>query len=204
MFIQRDAEGGDYMERRRKKTRAAILAAFQELLACKRYENITVQDIIDAADVGRSTFYTHFETKDMLLRAMCEDMFSHVLEDVSDEGSHDFSHDPDNPAMIISHMLYHMQDQQKNIRSLLTCESRDLFLRYFREKLSETLTARGHAFLHDHALPDDFLISHITGSFVLMVEWWMRGGYARTPEEMTEMYAAVIAPIFRGSDRTLK
>ena len=130
MFIQRDAERGDYMERRRKKTRAAILAAFQELLACKRYENITVQDIIDAADVGRSTFYTHFETKDMLLRAMCEDMFSHVLEDVSDEGSHDFSHDPDNPAMIISHMLYHMQDQQKNIRSLLTCESRDLFLRH--------------------------------------------------------------------------
>ena len=70
------------MERRRKKTRAAILAAFQELLACKRYENITVQDIIDAADVGRSTFYTHFETKDMLLRAMCEDIISHVLEDV--------------------------------------------------------------------------------------------------------------------------
>ena len=72
------------MERRRKKTRQAILAAFQELLARKRYENIIVQDIIAEADVGRSTFYTHFETKDLLLRAMCEDMFAHVLEDVSD------------------------------------------------------------------------------------------------------------------------
>ena len=108
------------MERRRQKTRRAILAAFQELLAQKRYENIIVQDIIEAADVGRSTFYTHFETKDLLLRAMCEDMFSHVLEDVTDEGSHDFSYDPDNPAVIVSHMLYHMKDQQKNIRSLLT------------------------------------------------------------------------------------
>ena len=185
------------MERRRQKTRRAILAAFQELLAQKRYENIIVQDIIEAADVGRSTFYTHFETKDLLLRAMCEDMFSHVLEDVTDEGSHDFSYDPDNPAVIVSHMLYHMKDQQKNIRSLLTCESRDLFLRYFREKLSETLTARGHALLHEHALPDDFLIHHITGSFVLMVEWWMQGGCRQSPEEMAEMYAALIAPIFR-------
>ena len=184
------------MERRRKKTRQAILAAFQSLLANKRYENIIVQDIIEEADVGRSTFYTHFETKDTLLRAMCEDMFAHVLEDVSDEGSHDFSHDADNPSVIISHMLYHMQDQQKNIRSLLTCESRDLFLRYFREKLSETLTARGHVLLCEHRLPTDFLINHITGSFVLMVEWWMQGGCQRTPQEMTEMYTALIAPIF--------
>ena len=184
------------MERRRKKTRQAILSAFQELLAQKRYENITVQDIVETADVGRSTFYTHFETKDMLLRAMCEDMFVHVLENVTDEGSHDFSHDRDNPAMIVSHMLYHMQDQQKNIRGLLTCESRDIFLQYFREKLRETLAARGHELLRSHTLPDDFLINHITGSFVLMVEWWMRGGCMLTPEEMTWMYAAVITPVF--------
>ena len=184
------------MERRRKKTRQAILSAFQELLAQKRYENITVQDIVETADVGRSTFYTHFETKDMLLRAMCEDMFVHVLENVTDEGSHDFSHDRDNPAMIVSHMLYHMQDQQKNIRGLLTCESRDIFLQYFREKLRETLAARGHELLRSHTLPDVFLINHITGSFVLMVEWWMRGGCMLTPEEMTRMYAAVITPVF--------
>ena len=160
------------MERRRKKTRQAILAAFQELLARKRYENIIVQDIIEAADVGRSTFYTHFETKDLLLRAMCEDMFAHVLEDVADEGSHDFSRGRDNPAAIVSHMLYHMQDQQKNIRSLLTCESRDIFLRYFREKLGETLRARGNVLLREHRLPEDFLIHHITGSFML---WWSGG-----------------------------
>lgn len=184
------------MERRRKKTRQAILAAFQELLAHKRYENIIVQEIIEAADVGRSTFYAHFETKDMLLRAMCEDMFAHVLEDVTDEGSHDFSHDPDNPAMIVSHMLYHMQDQQRNIRGLLTCESRDIFLQYFRDKLRETLTARGHSVLREHALPEGFLINHITGSFVLMVEWWMQNGCRESPEEMAEMYAALITPIF--------
>lgn len=60
------------MERRRKKTRQAILAAFQELLAHKRYENIIVQEIIEAADVGRSTFYTHFETITAGLSGSCE------------------------------------------------------------------------------------------------------------------------------------
>ena len=59
------------MGRRQLRTRALIFDAFSELLNKNKYNSITVQDIIDKAGIGRSTFYSHFETKDELLNAVC-------------------------------------------------------------------------------------------------------------------------------------
>ena len=54
-------------DRRVRKTRGLLHRALMSLIAEKKYELITVQEIIDRADVGRSTFYTHFQDKDELL-----------------------------------------------------------------------------------------------------------------------------------------
>ncbi len=50
-------------DRRVSKTKKAIYQAFLQLLNDKGYDATTVQDIIDLADVGRSTFYCHYESK---------------------------------------------------------------------------------------------------------------------------------------------
>jgi AcrR family transcriptional regulator len=55
------------MDRRTRKTREALYSAFISLIVERGYDAISVQDIIDAADVGRTTFYAHFKSKDELL-----------------------------------------------------------------------------------------------------------------------------------------
>ncbi len=55
------------VDRRVRKTRRALSRALIELVLEKGYEDVSVQDILDRADVGRSTFYAHFESKEMLL-----------------------------------------------------------------------------------------------------------------------------------------
>lgn len=51
-----------------------------------------MQEIIDQANIGRSTFILHFETKDDLLKALCKDIFDHIFsDDLNSELTHDFS-----------------------------------------------------------------------------------------------------------------
>ena len=66
-------------DRRISKTRKAIYTAFLQLLNQKNFEMITVQEIIDLADVGRSTFYSHYESKELLLDELCRYLFHHLF-----------------------------------------------------------------------------------------------------------------------------
>jgi len=57
----------DKFERRIERTREAIFGAFRDLVLTRGYEKTTVFEVIDRANVGRSTFYEHFENKEHLL-----------------------------------------------------------------------------------------------------------------------------------------
>ncbi|MHB1295435.1 MAG: TetR/AcrR family transcriptional regulator [Anaerolineae bacterium] len=185
------------MDRRQQKTREAIFNAFNRLLSQENYSRITVQEIIDEANVGRSTFYAHFETKDELLKTMCTDIFEHVVsEHHSSEATHDFSGKDDAADSIVAHILYHLRDNRKNIIGILTCESGDLFLRYFKQYLSQALS---HQFGQDiercKALPADFLLNHISSSLVEMVNWWIHNDMKQSPEELESYFVAVVKPV---------
>jgi Transcriptional regulator len=176
------------MDRRIKKTKAAIYAAFTELLSKKKYSQITIQEIIDLADIGRSTFYSHFETKDELLKSMCLDMFQ-------DMGPLKHSFDTANPHSVITDILYHIRENKKAIKGVFTSESGDLFMNYFKayfnRQIEELLDYSNKSF---QIAPKDFLINPISGSFIEMVKWWAENNMKQTPEELTAYYLSVIAP----------
>ena len=60
------------VDRRVQKTRKLLQDALIELVAEKGYESITIQEILDKANVGRSTFYAHFQDKDQLLNSILD------------------------------------------------------------------------------------------------------------------------------------
>ena len=186
------------MDRRQQKTRAAVFTAFSTLLAEKNYSKITVQEIIDTANVGRTTFYTHFETKDDLLKALCENLFSHIISSALDcTHTHGLYSDKNAPESVFCHLLQHLQEDENNILELLSCESSEVFLRYFKDSLNKLIQ---NQFVDQNRknnmdIPQDFLINHISGSFVDMVLWWIKGQMKQTPEELDQYFRAVIEPI---------
>ena len=186
------------MDRRQQKTRTAIFSAFTSLLAEKSYSKITVQEIIDAANVGRTTFYAHFETKDDLLKELCEELFGHIIGSAMDcTHTHGLYSDGSAPESVFCHLLQHLQENDKNIIALLSCESSEMFLRFFKDSLIELVRSQ---FINQNRkantdIPEDFLINHISGSFVEMALWWIKGHRKQTPEDLDRYFRAVIEPI---------
>lgn len=185
------------MDRRQKKTKKAIIEAFIDLLEEKRYSKITVQEIIDRADVGRSTFYAHFETKDMLLEELCREIFAHVfLEPLHAEISHDFTNTEYDFTEQVSHILYHLRDHGAEIARLVSGESGEMFLGILKEYAAEAFGPMLHAARSD--IPESFLLNYLTGSFADTVRWWVNHDMKDGPDEVAGYYAAVTVNMMCG------
>jgi AcrR family transcriptional regulator len=68
------------LDPRVKRTRSLILQAFEELLAEKGFEAISVQDVTEKAEINRATFYKHFVDKYALLDYAIKDLFKKEIE----------------------------------------------------------------------------------------------------------------------------
>ena len=186
------------MDRRQQKTRESIFKAFSILLEKKSYNRITVQEILDTANIGRSTFYAHFETKDELLKAVCKELFGHIIDSAMDKShTHGLYSNEKAPLSVFCHLLQHLRENDNNILGLLSCENNEIFLRYFKDSLNELIQTQfvNHNRKQNQDLPQDFLVNHISCSFVEMILWWLKNKQKQAPEELDRYFRAVIEPI---------
>ncbi len=174
------------MDRRQQKTRQAVFEAFTGLLEKKSYSKISVQEILDAANIGRSTFYAHFETKDDLLKALCTEIFDHVFsEELTRERTHDFSKQERDIRGEITHILYHLNDSRAYIRGILSCESGEVFMKFFKEYLAQVFD--GELDRRPSEVPREYMLNHMVCDFAETVRWWM-SHETYSPEEISGFF----------------
>ena len=188
------------MDRRKVKTIKSIREAFAKLLQTKRYGEITVQDILDEANVGRSTFYEHFRTKDELLHLICDDIFDHVFcHTLSPEAHHDFSH-TDDYRHVVEHTFYHFEEQKGLIKGILRSEGREIFV--------DDLNKHLHSLVYDYIFKvyqctkfdEDLLVNHLISTLTELALWWLNRDCAESPEKMAEYYFWLIIPVLTAKD----
>lgn len=188
------------MDRRQKKTKDAIFKAFTTLLSKKNYNQISVQEIIDIADIGRTTFYAHFETKEYLLKDLCEELFGHIIDTAMGlpHGHYHYSCGSKTDSVFL-HLLRHLQENDHHILELLSSQNNEIFLRYFKSNLKKLILTQyaGKGLLKNSKLPEDYLVNHISSSFVETVDWWLSRERKETPEEITQYFLAVIEPVLQ-------
>ena len=179
------------MDRRQRKTRKAIFDAFILLLAKKNFNDITVGEIIELADVGRATFYAHFETKDFLLKDLCAELFEHIFgaETESEPSRFSLFH-CDSKDDVFLHLFKHIKDNDNNLLKLLSSKNNELFFEYFKRGVHALVVKRLPDFLDKKPalIPEEFWVRRICATFIETLKWWVENDMQEKPERISEYF----------------
>jgi len=178
------------MDRRQKKTRKAIFGAFERLMAEEHYSQVTVAQIIESADIGRSTFYAHFETKDDLLESMCEEMFAHVFTGVAERCDTHQGLSTETLEGKLAHLLFHLRDSYSGLCRKLIAEGEPHFVNRFRAHLAELLDAEPT--LSSAPVPPTLLKGIRLSAFCQTVTWWYDEGGDADPRDLAAWFVSTI------------
>ena len=177
--------------RRTRRTRKLIEDALMSLMLEKRYDKITVQDIIDRADVGRSTFYAHFDGKEDFLTSDFEHLFASLSQQMDiDQGkkNEDFS---------TVELFKHIQVHHGLYKALVWGRGVELIFKQGNIILSRIFERRLIGLVDDgeeSKVPFPVLANHLAGSFLTLLKWWLDNNMPHTPEEMNDMYQHMVLP----------
>ena len=174
------------IDRRVKKTRKACQEALIALMLEKDFEVITVQDVLDLANVGRSTFYAHFYSLEDLLNSefeVLQEEFEHFMAQHSGEAS----------IWTISQLIFkHAQSYQRLYKAVAGRESG----RIIHSRFQQTLQKYFHEQMKmnwgdsvDHELITLELIEHyLVSSFSSLLSFWLDKGLPYSAEQMAQIY----------------
>ncbi len=181
------------MDRRINRTRKLMQEALMALIVEKGYEAVTVQDILDRADVGRSTFYAHYRSKDQLLlsgfgrlRALFEQQRQSLR--AAGAGGTEFN--------MILELFRHFGQNHKLYKAIAAGQSGEMILKYLHRYLYDMLIVPHKTLVKNRKTPVPIEITThwIVTSLLSLVIWWLDNTMPYPAERMDEIFRQLTRP----------
>ena len=171
---------GNKHDRRSQRTRQALSEAFVKLLKEKGYSAITVSDLIERANIGRSTFYSHYQDKD--------DLFVAQLERVIDVLSHHMPNQREVPFFPSLGLFRHVGEEYELYKAIVWSPGIDLFVKHLQTSLSHRIEQGFQESGRNFQVPISVMANFIAGSFLTLLKWWLENKMIYSPEQMDEIF----------------
>lgn len=177
-------------DRRIQRTRQLLLNSLIELILEKGYEAITVQNIIDRANVGRSTFYSHFQDKEDLLLSGFESL-GDVFENFFNQTS------PEATSWSFSMALFqHAEEQRPVFKALLGKRAGVVVLNRIQKTLITLLKKHFQTLFSKkkQPIPMDIFVQYFVSTFLGLLTWWLDNDTSYSAVQMNEYYRKLTEP----------
>lgn len=179
------------LDRRIQRTRQLLRKALFALIVERGYEAITVQDITERANLGRTTLYLHYRDKEELLQASLKTLIDELRQEVEPSGE---TMCPYRRRSI--RVFEHVAHQQHLYRALLreagSAGIGDLMRAYFADlyhrriveplSLGNTVSAKG-----------EMIAASAAGALFGLLSWWLAHDLSPSAEEMGDLYWRLMA-----------
>jgi AcrR family transcriptional regulator len=176
-------------DRRKQRTRDLLQRAMIELLKERGYDSITVQEIVDRANIGRSAFYLHFNNKDELF-VSCHEI---VINEFHFGPLYPLTREEwllaEAPQGMTS-AYQHLEDVRAMLYPIFQDKDNLLTLRILRDwNAHEIETSLRTAFNEaDSTIPLDVLAKYLAGAQIALVQWWLEKRQPHTPEKLAQIF----------------
>jgi AcrR family transcriptional regulator len=186
-------------DRRVQKTQALLRQALAALMREKPYDDIVVKEILSRADVGRSTFYTHFADKNELLRSCV-----HAVLSAGSAHGRRTHHPHDRDILWFSVPIFdHIENHRRGGQPATSPPGRLAMHEHLAEAIMDLIEVDVTAALRASRSPSttgspELVTQWIASTFVLVLNWWVESGSALSAREAEGLFRSLVSPALTG------
>jgi AcrR family transcriptional regulator len=183
------------IDRRVQKTKKALTEALISLILEKGYSKVTIQEIIDKANVGRSTFYTHYESKEQLLLDGHNNLNAKIFSD-------ELENDTQESEISFENLINHIAENYQLAKAILGKNSGNMMSIFFKNNISLKIKKRYISQFSREKTEQKrltFLSDATAAAVVSLIISWIEDEMIFSAEEMSSYCQKLVLAVFKNS-----